>query len=366
MIRNLYRLIVRFLTLLAVVLALSCSSMNAPAVWQVGPLQVQPGQTQSGFLPVPKGADGATEIPVTLINGAKAGPTLALIAGNHGYEYPPIIATQQLAREIDPQKLSGRVILVHVANVPSYQRRTIYYSPADSQNLNRVYPGKQNGTMSERIAYVLTKEVIEKCDYLIDMHCGDGNESLRPYSYWMPIGNPKVDNPSRQLVMAFGLPNIVIDRSRPKDPNASLYCANTAMTRGKPACTIESGGMGIADDEQAIGSIVRGASNVLRHLRMVEGKAETPAKITWYDPMQVLTYPKDAAVKTGMFFAQVKKGQMVEKDAVIGFVTDLFGKKVFELKAPFAGEVLYVIGTPPTNAGEPLAMVATVKESPQF
>jgi len=75
------------------------------------------------------------------------------------------------------------VILVHVANMPSFLGRTIYFSPIDGKNLNRVYPGRADGTVSERIAYAITREIIEPADYVLDLHCGDGNESLRPYVY---------------------------------------------------------------------------------------------------------------------------------------------------------------------------------------
>jgi len=75
---------------------------------------------------------------------------------------------------------------VHIANPPSFYARTIYYQPVDGKNLNRVYPaGARHG--SERIRPI-TREVIVRADYLMDMHAGDGNESLRPYAYWMPIG----------------------------------------------------------------------------------------------------------------------------------------------------------------------------------
>ncbi len=349
----------------ALTLAFSCSTMNAPTAWQVGSLQVQPGQRQSGFLAVPEGPDGETRIPVTVFNGMKTGPTLALVAGNHGHEYPPILATERLIPQIDPQKLSGRLILVHVANMPSYLKRTVYYSPVDGQNLNRQYPGKRGGTISQRIAYVMTKEVIERCEFLVDLHCGDGNESLRPYSYWMPIGNPKVDNLARQLVVSFGVPNVVVDRNRPRDPNASLYCANTAMTRGKAAMTAEVGGMGVADDAESISTLERGCLNVMRDLHMIEGKVEAPAKITWYEPAQVLSFPKDLPDQAGLFYPNAKKGQMVEKDALLGYATDFFGKKIYELKAPFAGELLYIVGTPPISAGEPLAFVGAIKQSPE-
>jgi predicted deacylase len=346
--------------LLLVALTLSCSVLPAQNM-QVGLLNVPPGQVRSGFLEVPSGEDDRTQIPVTVINGVSRGPVLALIAGIHGYEYPPIIASQRLAAGIAPQALRGRVIIVHIANLPSFLKRTIYYSPIDRQNLNRVFPGKKDGTISQRIAYVITQEVIERADYLVDIHCGDGNESLRPYSYWNPIGNPKVDEAAKQMAVVFGLNNIVIDHSRPKDPKEAKYCSNTAMTLGKPALTIESGGMGLSSDESEIAAIERGALNLMRHLKMLDGKVEMPAKITWYDPAEVLYFPTTLRDKAGLFFAKVQKTQMVEKGALLGVVTDFFGKQIYELRAPFAGEILYVVGTPPISAGEPLAFVAAIK-----
>ena len=355
------RLFAKASLVLSLAVALSCSVAPAQS-FQVGSLQVPPGQARSGFLEVPSGADGQTRIPVTIINGAARGPSLAVVAGNHGYEYPPILAAQRLAAAISPQTLKGRVVIVHVANLPSFLKRTIYYSPIDGQNLNRMYPGKADGTISQRIAYVITKEVIEKTDYLVDLHCGDGNESLRPYSYWNPIGNAKVDEAAKQMSMVFGLNNIVIDRTRPRDPKESKYCSNTAMTLGKPALTIESGGMGVANDEQEIAAIERGVQNLMRHLKMIEGKAEIPGEITWYDPAEVLYCPADLPNGGGLFFPKVNKTQMVEKGTLLGVVTDFFGKQVYELRAPFAGEVLYIIGTPPISAGEPLAFVAAIKK----
>jgi len=135
-------------------------------------------QVASRHLKVAPGAD----IPITIIQGRRPGPTLALVAGIHGYEYTPILALQRVRANLSPEALSGTVILVHVANLPSFLKRTIYYGP--------------DGALSERIAHVLTAEVIEKADYLIDLHCGDGNESLRPYSYWMRTGWPSASRTS--------------------------------------------------------------------------------------------------------------------------------------------------------------------------
>jgi predicted deacylase len=342
--------------------ALILGAAFAQGAFQVGTLRVPAGEMRSGFLTVPPGKDAGTRIPVSVFNGAVPGPVLAVIAGNHGYEYPPILATERLLTKIDPARIKGRLIVVHIANMPSFLRRTIYYSPVDGNNLNRVYPGQADGTVSQRIAYTITREVIERADYLVDLHCGDGNESLRPYAYWMPLGNPKLDEAAKQLTLAFGMPNIVIDRSRPKDPAASLYCANTAMTRGKPATTIESGGMGVAHDEDDIARIESGVLNVMRHLHLLEGQAKIPAQVTWYEPNEVLRFPDNLPDKEGLFYPLVKKAQMVEKGALLGYVTDFFGKKIYEARAPFAGEVLYVISTPPISAGEPLAFVCTPKK----
>ena len=80
-----------------------------------------------------------------------------------------------------------------------------------------MYPGRRDGTVSERIAEAITREVIARSTHLADLHCGDGNESLRPYSYWMTSDQPAVDEASKQMALAFGLDHIVIDRDRGRE-----------------------------------------------------------------------------------------------------------------------------------------------------
>jgi predicted deacylase len=335
------------------VLALALpSALFAQAPVTVGGVTAQPGTIASGQLTVPEiaGQPGTT-IPFTIVNGAKPGPVLALTAGVHGAEYPPILALQRLRKTIDPNDLAGTVIMVHVANMPSYLKRTIYYSPIDGKNLNRVFPGKADGTISERIAYALTKEVIERADALVDLHCGDANESLRPYVYWETIGAPNVSERGRQMALAFGIDHIVIDSNRPTDPNASVYLTNTAITRGKPALTIESGGLGMSDEE-SIARIERGVAGVLRYLKMRPTGPDPVAHPIWIGRAQVLNSPA-----TGIFYPAVERGHTVAEGTLIGHITDFFGKTLAEIRAPFAGEVLYVIGTPATSQGEPIAFI---------
>jgi predicted deacylase len=242
---------------------------------------------------------------------------LALIAGNHGYEYPPILALQRLRVQIDADALSGTVILVHVANMPSFLGRTVYFSPVDGKNLNRMYPGRADGTVSERIAYAVTTEIIGRADYVLDLHCGDANESLRPYVYQTVTANAWMNESIARLALAFGIDHIVIDRGRPTDPARSIYCSNTAITRGKPAMTVESGYLGTSDP-QCVDQITAGVYGVLRELKMMPTGPAPLAEAVYLDPFEVLTSPE-----TGILYPQVERGESVREGQLLARITDL-------------------------------------------
>ncbi len=335
--------------------ALQDSEPTRRPALEVGPIAARPGEKISGLLEVPEGTDAGTAIPVTIVHGVRPGPVLAVLAGVHGYEYPPITALQKIRRDIDAEALSGAVILVHIANLPSFLGRTIYYSPVDGKNLNRVFPGKPGGTQSERIAYTLTVQVIEKADYVLDLHGGDGNEALRPYSYWMTTGDASLDEKSRELALAFGLDHIVIDTDRPREAAAAVYAANTALTRGKPALTAETGQLG-SNDPRWVEMAERGIWNVLRHLGMVKGEAAPPPAVVWLDAYEVVRSPA-----TGIFEPATRDGYVVAEGALLGRLLDYFGEPIQQIRAPFAGVVNYVIATPPIREGEPLAMIARIQ-----
>jgi len=350
---------IHFFLLLSMVLFLVFplfSSEEDNRVLKIGDLTAAPGKFKSGFLMVPEKNNIKTKIPVTLINGKKPGKILAMVAGIHGYEYPPILALQRLRSMISTDNLEGALIMVHVANLPSFQRRTIYYNPHDWKNLNRVFPGDPKGTLAERIAFVLTEEVVKKCDYLIDMHCGDGNEALIPYTYWMVTGNKTLDQQSKELALAFGIDKIIIDKTRTKDLSESKYLGNTAVLLSKPAITIESGYLG-RTDEEAVVRVINGALSVMRHLDMLDGDPEKVENPVWIDKYQVIY-----SEKTGLFFPLKEMGQAVKKGEAVGYITDYFGNKTAQLKAPFQGIVLYIINTPPANKGEPLFEIGHIKE----
>jgi uncharacterized protein len=342
----------RALATAAVLAVLAGAAAAAPrAPLKVGEVEAQPGTKASGFLVVPDGVDPGTRIPVSVVHGAEPGPVLALIAGTHGYEYTSIVALPRVLARLDPMQMAGSVILVHMANPPGFYGRRIYYN-ADGKNLNRMYPGKADGTQTERIAYALTHQVIDQATHLVDMHCGDGNEALRPYVYLQVTGDAALDEAMKQMVLAYGLDHIILDRERPADPERTLYTSNTAVRRGKPAFTAESGGVGLTD-APSVEAQERGAMSVIAHLGIMKAPSAMVTAPVYYDRNEVVRTPV-----AGVWTPAVHKTQRVAQGELLGQVADPFGKVLHEARAPFAGDVLYVVVTPPVGEGEPLAYVA--------
>src|SRR3954468_9528921 len=117
-------------------LAFVCILAARAADLKVGSAIAAPGRRATGFLSVPAGSDAATEIPVIVLNGAKPGPTLALLAGAHGTEYASILALEKLARTLDPASMTGAVIVVPLLNVASFANKVPHLNPVDGKNMN--------------------------------------------------------------------------------------------------------------------------------------------------------------------------------------------------------------------------------------
>ncbi len=325
-----------------------------PPTLTVGNVAAARGEKRTGTIDVPAGIDGALEIPVAVIHGAKPGPVLALVAGSHGTEYASIVALVDLIGKLDPSGISGAVIVVPIINTPSFDRLVPHLNPVDGKNMNRTYPGKADGTQSERASYAITREVVEKADHLIDYHGGDLDEDLRPYSYWSKTGQEPLDRISREMVLAFGLDTIIISADRPTDPSASRYLENTATTRGKPSLTVEAGRAGTTTPED-VGALIRGTLSVMRYLKMLPGAPEPVDNPVWIDALFSVT-----SEASGVFTPRVDRGGFVQKGMVLGEVTDFFGKRLFEARAPSSGIVLYVRAVPSAVKGDTLASIGTV------
>ena len=320
----------------------------------VGTATATRGQKATGVIEVPAGSDSALSIPVAVFHGAKPGPVLALVAGSHGTEYASIIALEKLMGLLNPAEISGTVIVVPLINIQSFEQKVPHLNPVDRKNMNRFYPGKIDGTQTERASYLITKQVVEPCDHLIDLHGGDLDKSLRPYSYWTKTGNEKQDQISKEMLLAFGLDHIIISTERPKDPQASRYLENTATTRGKPSITVEAGHAGTVETDD-VNALVNGCLNVMRYLKMLPGTSLLIEHPVWIEKIVTLV-----SEQTGIFYPLVERGTYVQQGMKVGYVTDYLGKVIFEARAPVAGVVLYICVVPSMTKAATIANIGIV------
>ncbi len=334
--------------------ALAAQQGDPHRTFTVGTATATRGEKALGSIAIPAGTDAALDIAVAVIHGAKPGPVLALVAGSHGTEYASIIAMEQLIQQLDPTKLRGTVIIVPLVNTPSFHQVVPHLNPVDGKNMNRFYPGNPTGTQTDRASYAITRQVIEPADHVIDMHGGDIDESLRPFSYWTVTGNTAQDDASKAMVLAFGLEHIVVSKDRPSDPAASRYLENTATTRGKPSFTAEAGGAGTVMPAD-VNALVNGSLNVMRQLRMLEGKPRIVTKPVWLT--ELLSVSANLA---GIFYPEVVRNQHVKAGARLGHTTDYLGRELEVAKAPKDGIVLYVRPIPSISKGETIASIGVV------
>lgn len=345
--------------LLCLCLSVFCGlSLYSQRSFTVGTATAAPGQKATGFLEVPAGVDAATSIPVAIIHGAKPGPVLALVSGAHGTEYASIIALEKVIQSLDPAHISGTVVVLPLVNIASFEQKVPHVNPVDGKSMNRFYPGKLDGTQTERASYLITKQVVERCDYLVDYHGGDLDENLRPYAYWPKSGDSKQDAATREMVLAFGLDHIIVWSDRPKDPNASRYLDNTANTRGKPAIAVEAGYSGTVQPED-VALLVNGTLSLMRYLKMLPGAPAMVEHPVWLGKVDTVS-----SEQPGIFYPLVQRGTYVEQGMKIGYVTDYFGKTIYEAHAPAAGVVLYICGVPSMKKGDTAANIGEITTSP--
>lgn len=344
--------------LLLLIVLCSLITFAQQGSFTVGTATAAPGQKVTGVIEVPAGVDAATSIPVVVVRGSKPGPVLALVSGSHGTEYASVIALEKLIPELDPAQVAGTVIILPLVNIQSFLQKVPHVNPVDGKSMNRFYPGKADGSQTERASFLITRQVVERCDYLIDYHGGDLDENLRPYSYWPRTGNDKQDSMTHAMVLAFGLDTIIVVNDRPKDPNASRYLDNTANTRGKPAIAVEAGYSGTVEPED-VQALVHGTLNVMRYLKMLPGAAAVVEHPVWIG--KVDTISSDQA---GIFYPIVARGTYVEEGMKVGYVTDYFGNTIFEARAPAAGVVLYICGVPSMKKGDTVANIGEIVKNP--
>jgi uncharacterized protein len=328
------------------------------ASFTVGSATASPGTTAYGEIAVAAGLDSATRLPVVVIRGVKPGPTVAFVSGAHGTEYSSIIAMQRLAARIDAKKLGGTVIIAPLLNVQSFLQMTPHVNPVDRKGMNAGYPGDVNGTQTQRALAAVQAQILMPSDVVVDLHGGDLDEDLRPYSYWFRGGRPAQDSAGLKLVKAFGLDHVIVtDIDARSNPGRSL--STQALVRGKTVLVAEAGRSGVVAPSD-VTSLVDGSLNVLGALGML------PRKVTPLQSPVWLAGPgsRIAADSAGVFFAAVSRDTHVRQGQIVGHTTDLLGRPTGDLHAPIDGLVTFIRGVPSMAKGATLVTIIPIVKEP--
>jgi predicted deacylase len=315
-------------------------------------IHVGAGERKETFLDVTATQPPASvQIPMTIINGAQEGPTLAVIAGVHGTEYTGVEAAIEAAKEVNPRTLSGRLVVVPAANWPAIYTRTVGVCPLDNVELFRAFPGDAGSSITYVIASRIFNDIVLKSNFVIDLHGGEMTESKANRCCWfVEAGTADTRKASRQLAIAFGLPNILdttmVIVGNDKWPGPSGTLLYEASSRDVPTIIGEAGGEGKIE-EDSLADLRHGIQNALMHLGMVKGKRKTSRKPTELTDLTGLVAHSD-----GILFSRVETGEKVRKDQLIGELRDIRGQRVQELVAPFNG-LIHAYSAPIVRRGEP-------------
>lgn len=295
-------------------------------------------------------------LPIAILKGKTDGPVFTIVAGVHGYEYPPIVAAQALMKEIDLDQLKGTLIVVPIANIASFFTRTPFINPQDQKNLNNAFPGKADGSITEQIAHFITTNIIPVSDVFLDAHGGDACEDLVPFiCYYNNTKRPDQTALAKKLSESSGFELVVSYPYTIADTDPAKYTFKQAAQDGKTAVSIECGKLGNVQDEN-VNLIKKGIYNMLATMDMyANGSGPHPNII--YRNYQ--TYIK-ASVQ-GIFYSEYKAGDAVKKDDIVGYTTDEFGKILEEYQASENGIVLYMLATPPINVDDTVMCISSLE-----
>ena len=305
--------------------------MENNKTFRLNNIEVQPGQRWCGYLEL---GGGKFRLPAAVLHGEQPGRTMLITAGVHSGEYVGIQAAIELSQKLKIEKVTGTVIIVKVMNRTAFEKRGGSLGYADQKDLNRVFPGKEDGTETERLAWTAAKELLPAADYYIDLHSGDDYEQLTPYVYYAGRAEKEVSAMSRRMAEQVDVPYMV------KSDVASGGAYNYAASQGIPSILIERGGMGGWNSEE-VRSTRRDVRNILCHLGMYQGQKDYRT----YYPLEVTDVCYQDASQDGLWYPCRKPGDMIHRGEKLGEVRDYQGNIKEISIAEFGGVILYQTGS---------------------
>ncbi|WP_052600509.1 succinylglutamate desuccinylase/aspartoacylase family protein [Microvirga lotononidis] len=307
-------------------------TMNTLPPFRTGEVRIEQGYVRP--------FDGV-EIPFGIVEGSEPGPCLLVTAGVHGSEFCSIETAVRLMKR-RPEEIKGTLVVLPILNVQGFHKRSIYIMPEDGKNLNRMFPGRADGSTSERLAHWLVTNVYPQADAYLDLHGGDLDESLAPFTIF-PSGCEK----SKALATAFGIPVAVA-------AGGEGYTVNSAYNVGVPSILPEVSGNGLWG-EDTVSEMMAGVERVMHHLGMIPGPVQ-PALQT---VPQFVTMWVPSAPSAGLWYSAKELSDPVAVGDVLGEIKDVFGKVLATVRSEKEGFILYRLTSLSVNQGEALLGVGT-------
>ena len=278
-------------------------------------------------------------LDAVLYCGDFPGKTLVVAAGVHGCEYVGIEALKRLIEELNPEKLSGNVIVLPLVNAQGFLSGTKQVVPEDNVNLNLAFPGRQDGTLSEQIAYTIENEIYPYADFLIDLHSGDINESLFPLVFIPSVGSDEVNRLALEGAKMLSVPYRV--RSTAKN---GLY--SWAVQKGIPSLLIERGEGG-RWSELEVTECMEDVYRIMAYLSISE------QKFTLVQQQEIAKAKYEESKIYGYWYPEITAGSFVSEGDILGILQPYPKEEPVEIKAEFDGIILYyttALGVQPGDA----------------
>jgi uncharacterized protein len=292
---------------------------------------IHPGEMANLALPLPERYSCAPlYMPIKVIHGKEKGPCLVVFSTLKGNELNGLEIANRITREIQPDQICGTIIAIPALNIYGL---THFPSVLPNEgNLANCFPGIEDGSFGERIAYLFTHEILKKADYCIELQTGALNHNILPQVYC------NFDNlRTKQLAKVFQSPvvtNVTLRGNRLRQTTEQLQIPLLVYQAGEA----------MRFDEHAISLGVKGILNVMRAIQPIFSQDED-----WI-----------VAHYGGILHTSVVLGQMIKQNEIIGNITDPFGTDFSEkIKAPQEGIVVGINTTPLIHEGLPIFKIAS-------
>jgi predicted deacylase len=268
---------------------------------------------------------------VHVLNGKRPGPKLTLIGTIHGDEPLAADIFSRILSETNPEELSGSLIVIPVANplaLETMKRNT----PLDMLDLNRNFPGKMDGWLTEKIANVIAENIIKQSDYVIDFHTAP---PFLTVDYCFAVeGSNKTAAEVWRLVRAFGQRYVYLGRGY----LGSL--TNYALSIGIPSFATEIGGESHENDAYVTTTISR-VKRTMAELGMIKAVTmSTRRQVVFTDEAYRVIRPTHG----GVLYPNrdvCRIGARIAKGGELGKVVSPHTFKVLEtISSPFSESVI--------------------------